>query len=121
MKLCEHPQSQHKVFGTEVTFSVSATGAGAISYQWMKDGTGIELKSNNGIHMKASTLHISPFSKEHEGNYMCMVKNEDSELQTRIANLRGMKLVVTSFIQRLEYTPFTHTIIIMKVSYCVIV
>lgn len=93
MKLHEQPQSQHKVFGTKVTFSVSATGAGPISYKWMKDERAIELKSDSGFHVKDSTLLIFPFAKEHEGNYMCMVTNEDRELRTDIATLRGTYLI----------------------------
>lgn len=92
LKLHEQPQPQHKIYGTEVIFTVSAAGAGPISYQWMKDGTAIELKSNNGFQVKDSTLLIFPFAKEHEGNYMCIVKNEDRELKTRTATLRGIKL-----------------------------
>ena len=92
LKLHEQPQSQHKVYGTEVTFCVSATGAGPISYQWMKDGKAIELKPTDGFNVKDSILSIFPFSKEHEGNYMCIVKNEDRELKTRTATLRGTKM-----------------------------
>ena len=91
LKFIEHPQMQCKVYGDEVIFNVAATGAGTLHYQWMKDKgiiSGHKLHSYDGAD--TPTLHITSFSPEHEGTYMCVVKNEHSDiLHSFAADLKG--------------------------------
>ena len=61
----------------------------------MKDGNNIataELIDCTGAD--SPTLHISCFSKEHEGKYSCVVRNQDSTLDSHTVDLRGIMLVI---------------------------
>ena len=82
---------QCKVYGDEVIFNVAATGAGTLHYQWMQDeGVILGDKLNSYDGADTPTLHITSFSLEHEGTYMCMVKNEHSDiLHSSAADLKG--------------------------------
>ena len=91
LKVDKHPQTQCKVYhDKEVTFTVSATGAGTISYQWMKDKEPIksdEYSTYTGIN--TDTLCISSFSPEHKGEYCCQTSNGDSCIISDAAELQG--------------------------------
>ena len=91
LKLHQHPQTQCKVYGDEVALTVSATGAGTISYQWMKDEEAIE-HDQHPIYTGTNTnmLLIGSFSAEYIGQYWCKVSNEDSILYSNTADLQGI-------------------------------
>ena len=86
-KIVQHPQSQGKIEGDEVSFSVSAEGPGTLFYQWMKDGEAITDKTFSG--MDTDALHISFFSNKHKGSYKCKVINEVGSTETEPAVLSG--------------------------------
>ena len=86
----QHPENQNKIYENEVILTVSATGPGTISYQWMKDGE--EITSNNVPNcsgFNTSHLHFNYFSPEHDGKYMCIVSNEYCTLKSRPGQLQG--------------------------------
>ena len=69
---------------------MSATGAGTISYQWMKDKKAIksdEYSAYTGIN--TDTLRISSFSPEHKGEYCCQISNDDRSIISDVAELQG--------------------------------
>ena len=82
VKIIKHPQTQCKVYGSDVTLTLSATGPGSLLYQWMKDEEAIIGACN-------STYHIESFSYEHSGRYKCQVSNEDCSLISNSAKLEG--------------------------------
>lgn len=91
MKLHEHPLTQCKVYGDKVALTVSATGAGTLSYEWIKDDEVIEHDQQpmyTGID--TDTLLIGSFSAEFKGKYWCKISNEDSVLYSNTADLQGM-------------------------------
>ena len=90
LKISSHPQTQCKLFGDEVFLTVHASGAGIISYHWIKDEKAIEddqFPTFTGI--RSSKLCISSFMPECEGKYWCKVTNEDSALMSHSAELKG--------------------------------
>jgi hypothetical protein len=63
-----HPQSQTVTVGSSVTFSVSASGSGTLSYQWRKNGTNIS--GANGFSHTISNVQTAD-----AGNYDVVVVN----------------------------------------------
>src|SRR3974390_1750947 len=49
------PQSQTVALGYAVSFSVTATGAGTLSYQWLKNGNAISGATGNYYRTSATT------------------------------------------------------------------
>ena len=91
LKINTHPEEQKVFYTQEATLSVSASGAGTLVYEWMKDGNSIatlELMDVTGAD--SPTLHIHHFSREHEGKYSCVVRNQDGTLDSRKADLKGI-------------------------------
>lgn len=72
-------------------FAVSATGAGTISYQWMKDEEAINCgEPSTYAGIRTDTLCISSFSPEHKGQYCCTISNDDSIIISDVASLQGI-------------------------------
>ena len=89
--LHEHPQTQCKIFGEEALFAVSATGAGTISYQWIKDNEAIKSDGTTTYAgISTDTLCINSFTSEHKGEYCCKVSNDDSSIISDVASLQGI-------------------------------
>ena len=60
--------------GSDVNFSVTATGTEPLSYQWLKDGVNL----TDGDRIKGastSTLSITAVQKSDEGRYRSVVTN----------------------------------------------
>ena len=66
---------------------MSATGAGTISYQWMKDKEVIQSDEYSGVN--TDSLCISSFTSGHKGEYCCQISNEDSSITSNAAELQG--------------------------------
>ncbi|UCD30572.1 MAG: S8 family serine peptidase [Planctomycetota bacterium] len=66
--ITEQPESQSVCEGNPVTFCVTATGAGPLSYQWKKDGNEISGAT-------ASCYTIDPVSAADADSYTCVVSN----------------------------------------------
>ena len=81
--------------------TINASGAGTISYHWIKDEKVVEdgqFPAFTGI--RSSTLCISSFMPEYEGKYRCKVNNEDSTLISHPAELKG-NLKLSIYCERL--------------------
>ena len=91
IRITEHPQSQSKTHGDEVTLSVSIEGPDALSYQWIKDDILIADDSAlaNLTGVTTDTLHISSLLPEHVGSYKCLVSNQSGSLESDAAELTG--------------------------------
>ena len=70
-----HPVDQTDVApGSEVTFSVTATGTEPLSHQWQKDG--VNLNDGGSISgATTATLTITGVTESDEGGYRCVVTN----------------------------------------------
>lgn len=62
----QHPQTQSVWAGSTVTFSVTATGEGTVSYQWQKGGVDISGATS-------STLQLTSVTIAQAGEYRCVV------------------------------------------------
>ena len=92
------PKSQTVKEGSSVTFSVSATGSGTLSYQWKKDGTAIS--GATGTSYKISSVKGSD-----AGSYTVTVSNSIGNLTSDEAVLTVItKPVIISFTKDLSVT-----------------
>jgi len=73
------PQSQTVSEGTNVTFTVKASGDG-LHYQWQKNGTDIADSTN-------TTLTLHSVTKADSGSYTCVITNKCSKMITKAAIL----------------------------------
>ena len=70
-----HPVDQTDIVpGSEVSFSVTATGTAPLSYQWQRDGVDLtDVGSITGA--TTATLTITGVMESDEGSYRCEVSN----------------------------------------------
>ena len=86
----EQPQESSIIsYGESVTLRVSAVGSGQLYYKWKKDGKDITDPKYTGIDTAALT--INSFSDTTQGDYVCVVKNENSTVQSNSAKLESSK------------------------------
>jgi len=91
--ITSHPSSQSKCVGESVTFSVSASGAAPLSYQWRKDGGDVPGATD-------SSYSIGSVSAGDAGDYDCVVSNDcGSEISNAatLTVLSGPEVVNGSF------------------------
>ena len=70
-----HPVDETDIApGSNVSFSVTATGTAPLSYQWQKDG--VDLTDGDRITgATTATLTITGVMESDEGGYRCVVSN----------------------------------------------
>ena len=78
--ITSQPISQTRPAGTGVTFTVAATGTGAISYQWKKDGTDI-------LGETSYKLDLTNLSPSAAGNYSVSVSSTCGSVNSNNAAL----------------------------------
>ena len=78
--------------GTEVKFSVKATGDN-LCFQWKKDSEKL-LDGRKYRDTKTDTLRIIDVEKSDKGSYQCLVKNDVGEKLSEEADLGVGKFVV---------------------------
>ena len=74
------PQSQTVVAGTNVIFTVTATGFGLLSYQWQFNGTNISAASN-------TSLVLTNVQPTNAGSYTVVVTNSLGSVTSAVAVL----------------------------------
>jgi|GEM_PF-2988431 len=67
------PAAQAVAVGANATFTVAATGAGTLAYQWLKDGVAI-------TGATSSTLTVSATTSANAGNYSVRVTNASGSI-----------------------------------------
>jgi hypothetical protein len=67
-QITAHPTNQTVVAGTNVSFSVTATGTAPLRYQWRDDGVNISNATN-------ATLSLTNVQSSHAGSYTVVVTN----------------------------------------------
>ena len=78
--IAEHPVSQAVTAGTTVIFSVTATGAGPLEYQWFKDGISIPAENGASYTLASATLEAA-------GSYTVQVSNVAGSIESEAAIL----------------------------------
>jgi len=78
--ITSQPQSQTVCQGSNVTFSVSASGTAPLSYQWKKNGTNISGATS-------PTLTLNNVSSSDAGSYTCVVSNSCGNVTSSSATL----------------------------------
>ena len=87
-----HPVDQTNIApGSDVSFSVTATGTAPLSYQWQKDG--VDLTDEGSITgSTTATLTITGVMESDEGGYKCVVTNIAGMVTSSTAMLTVGKL-----------------------------
>lgn len=84
--IVENPLNQTVVYGQNATFSVLATSAGSMTYQWTRNGVPLsEGTDYSGTNMR--TLTVIGAANEDEGAYRCEVSNMDGPALSNPATL----------------------------------
>jgi hypothetical protein len=93
----EQPQEKLIVNCDEsISLRVSAVGSGQLSYEWKKD----ELKLTDRDHYtgtNTAALTISSFSDKCQGDYLCIIKNNNVTFESKHAKVELSKSVLTYF------------------------
>ncbi len=105
--ITQHPSDQENLCSGDIaTFSVSATGAGALGYQWQKHGVNL---SDGGHHsgVTTSTLTVSNVDANDTGSYRCVVTDDNGSTTSYSAALLppGSPTTITRHPQSLEVPP----------------
>ena len=74
-----------------MSLSVSAIGAGPLSYKWKRNG--VDIVDRNCIGVNEPTLNITSFILEHEGEYSCEVEHNQISIGSNIAKLELSKYI----------------------------
>ena len=82
------PQSQNKCLGSNVTFSVNASGTTPVTYQWLKDGSTIPATN--------SSYTITGLSLLDEGIYTCEVTNLCRTITSNNAELKVIDITTNA-------------------------
>ena len=85
LQVTKHPRTRTCVNGERVDLSVSAIGAEPLRYKWKMNGEDITSPEFSGTNFP--TLTIYTFSQTHQGNYTCVVSNNQKSVQSEAANL----------------------------------
>jgi hypothetical protein len=88
VQITSHPRSRTNGVGSTAFFSVSATGATPLSYQWRHNNVNIPGATN-------SLLIVSNVQPSNSGSYVAVVNNSFSSATSAIANLTLTGSVVT--------------------------
>ena len=82
-----HPLNINEIYGRSVTMCTSATGPGTLSYLWIKDEK--KIVGDTCLGVNTSTMQITCFTSEHDGQYTCIVCNEHCTLESCPGKLQG--------------------------------
>jgi hypothetical protein len=74
------PQSRTNVVGTDATFSVEATNAAPLAYQWQKNLANLANRTN-------ATLVLTNVQSSDQANYRVVVTNFDGAITSAVATL----------------------------------
>jgi hypothetical protein len=85
--IVSNPASQQAIAGATVTFSVEATGAGPLGFQWLDEGTILTGATN-------ATLVLSTVGQSNAGNYSVLVSNGGGTVASSPASLSVVELPV---------------------------
>jgi alpha-tubulin suppressor-like RCC1 family protein len=110
VQITQNPQSQtvYSPYTSNVIFSVAATGAGPLSYQWFLDGTA--LVDNSHVHgSTGATLTISGLQPSDIGAYSVVVSNALGQVTSSTAemNLVGAPFIVSQPVSQSGYLGYS--------------
>lgn len=89
IQIKKHPQSDMNIkYHGSVTLSVNAAGPGIkpFRYKWKRNGQDITNPKCSGVD--TPTLSIDEFSSEHEGDYTCIVSDDEDNIESLSAELK---------------------------------
>jgi uncharacterized delta-60 repeat protein len=93
-RVFSQPTSQTNGPGSVATFSVVAGGIAPLSYQWLKDGVGLE-ESGNVSGVQTPTLTLSNLARPDESGYSVIISNNFGSVTSLVATLTVLDPVIT--------------------------
>jgi Immunoglobulin domain len=98
------PQSRTNVVGSTATFSVTATGSLAMSYQWIKDGTNSLADGSTVSGATTPMLTLSNVQPTDAGLYSVVVSNAAGSTNSTIASLTVMTPCISVSVEPAGYS-----------------
>ena len=90
LQITKQPQESSIVsFGESMTLHVSAVGLGHLRYKWKRDGQ--DIIDSNCAGIDTSDVTINSFSEMNQGDYTCIVMNDNTSIQSNSAKLELSK------------------------------
>ena len=90
LQITKQPQESSIVsFGESMTLHVSAVGLGHLRYKWKRDGQ--DIIDSNCAGIDTSDVTINSFSEMNQGDYTCIVMNDNTSVQSSSAILELSK------------------------------
>ncbi len=89
--ITQNPISKTVEEGDPVTFSVTATGSGPLSYQWQENGTNITDANNSSYTIASTTTTMNGY------NYQCIVSNSNGSTTSNPAILTVNEIVPSPY------------------------
>lgn len=80
-QISSQPKSISTTAGSDVNFSVVATGTGTLTYQWQKEG-------NNLSGQTGATLSLNSITAADEGAYQVVIVDDNTTTNSLVATLR---------------------------------
>jgi hypothetical protein len=93
--ITSQPQSRTNNAGTAATFTVSASGTGPITYQWLKEGVPL-FDGGNLFGANASLLTMTNVSSTDAGHYSVMLSNPANTVTSSIVTLTVNDPIITT-------------------------
>ncbi|MGB9625994.1 MAG: immunoglobulin domain-containing protein, partial [Phycisphaerae bacterium] len=94
--ILEHPRSQAVCRGAGATFSVTASGAGTLTYQWQKNGVDLA-DGGHCLGVSTPTVTVSGADQDDAGDYRCVVSNAYRTVNSNEATLTIIMTVAPDF------------------------
>ena len=73
--------------GADATFTVQATGAGTLTYQWQRNSVDIANAADTYSGAATATLTVLTANEEDEGAFRCVVSNSGGSTTSATAQL----------------------------------
>ena len=90
LQITKQPQESSIVsYGESVTLHVSAVGSGHLRYKWKRNG--LDIFDPNCAGIDTSDVTINSFSEMNQGDYACIVMNDNTSVQSSSAILELSK------------------------------
>lgn len=106
-EISAQPQSQQVEVGQSVTFSVTASGFGTITYQWRENGGNLDGATGSSHTVGSVAMSMN------NNSYDCVVKNEAGEVISNAAKLTVTEIpsfTVSFYVQYGSPTPATQNV-----------
>ena len=96
--IISQPQAEIKCIGENVTFSITASGTGNLSYSWKKDGVALSNIPGRISGATTSSLTLTNIISGDAAIYTCEVTDDADPTNSTTSNSAQLKLEIQMFV-----------------------